>query len=49
MFDEKLQAIELPAKNGSWDLKDGFFQTSSGVHFAVVFVDEAINVQNFRY
>ncbi|KAL3998292.1 Piwi domain family protein [Acanthocheilonema viteae] len=44
----KFKTIELPAMNGSWDLKDGFFETSNDVHFAVVFVDQAINIQNFR-
>lgn len=49
LFDGKLQTVELPAVNGSWHLKDRFFQTSADVHFAVVFVDQAINMQNFRY
>ncbi|VDK72737.1 unnamed protein product [Litomosoides sigmodontis] len=44
----KFKTVELPAVNGSWYLKDGFFQTSTDVHFAVVFVDQAINMQNFR-
>ncbi|CAG9534226.1 unnamed protein product [Cercopithifilaria johnstoni] len=44
----KFKTIELPATNGFWHLRDGFFQTSSDVYFAVVFVDQAINIQNFR-
>ncbi|VDO43696.1 unnamed protein product [Onchocerca flexuosa] len=44
----KFKKIELPATNGSWRLNDGFFQTASDVIFAVVFVDQAINMENFR-
>ncbi|EFO28035.2 hypothetical protein LOAG_00451 [Loa loa] len=44
----KFKTIELPTTNGSWRLKDGFFQTANVVHFAVVIVDKAINTQNFR-
>ncbi|MCP9260923.1 ALG-1 [Dirofilaria immitis] len=44
----KFKAIELLATNGSWRLNNCFFQTASNVLFAVVFVDQAINIQHFR-
>uniref|UniRef100_A0AAF5PZW2 Piwi domain-containing protein n=2 Tax=Wuchereria bancrofti TaxID=6293 RepID=A0AAF5PZW2_WUCBA len=44
----KFKTIELPSTNGSWCLKGDLFQTATNVHFAVVFVDQAINMQNFR-
>ncbi|VDK67627.1 unnamed protein product [Onchocerca ochengi] len=44
----KFKTIELPVTNGSWRLNNGFFQTASDVLFAVVFVDQAIDMQNFR-
>uniref|UniRef100_A0A915PZK5 Piwi domain-containing protein n=1 Tax=Setaria digitata TaxID=48799 RepID=A0A915PZK5_9BILA len=44
----KFKKIEIPAMNGCWRLADCFFQTASNVLFAAVFVDEAINIRNFR-